>query len=95
MALTLSTVKLETITIDGQAYSPNVTVERRLRLAKASGGGDINENMLDLIAECFDEQKMEVREKLNQLSVVGVCKLQMYLLSGDEGIQAFEESEKK
>lgn len=94
MALTLNTVKLEPITIDGQVYVPDVTVERRLRLAKASGDGEITETMLDLMAECFGTQKEEVLKNLKQLSVINVCKLQMYLLSGDDGIKAFEEREK-
>ena len=94
MALTLNTVKLEPITIDGQAYVPDVTVERRLRLAKASGDGEITESMLDLMSECFGTQKEEVLKKLKQLSVINVCKLQMYLLSGNDGIKAFEEREK-
>ena len=89
MALTLNSVKTEAIVIDGQQYIPEITVERRLRLAKASSKDGMGEEMLDIIADCFGDRKDEVMEKIKHFSVTSLCELQVYLLDGEEGVARF------
>ena len=95
MALTLKTTKLEPVTIDGEVFALSLTMERRLRLAKAMSGGGFSEESLDIMAECFGDKKDIARAKLAELAFDGLCELQVYLMNGDDGVERFREATKK
>ena len=89
MQLDLSTAKLNPVTIDGEQFTPSITIERRLRLAKTTADNELGSETLDAIAECFGEKKDEIRAKLDYLTVDAMCELQVYLLNGDKGVERY------
>lgn len=96
MALNFKSIKLDAINIDGKDYFPStVTVERRMRVAKSSAGGEVTAEMLDNIAECFGDDKDELREKLNHLPVTAVFEIQLYIMNGEDAVQELREKQNK
>lgn len=95
MALTLETIKLEGVNIDGKNYTPSsVTMERRMRIAKISADGTFgNPEMLDNIAECFGDDKDEIREKLERLPITAIAEIQLYIMDGENAVQKLREKQ--
>lgn len=71
---------------------PHISTELRLRLQKDVRTGTVEElcETKDLLAECFTEKRKEIREFMDDMTIVDLQRLQTYLVGGDTMLQAME-----
>lgn len=78
--------KLEAIDFGGMVLTPQIDIEKRLRLQQADlkTPDGIRETMT-IIAECFGDKMDEVRAFMNEnMSLVDIAQLQVYLVGGQK-----------
>lgn len=86
MALSFKKNALEAISFGDLVVSPNVDIESRLRLqqTKLGSASEVME-AIAVMSECFGDKAEAVAKFMKeQMSVVDLAKVQIYLIGGDE-----------
>ena len=78
--------KLEAIDFGGMVLTPQIDIEKRLRLQQADlKTPDGIREAMTIIAECFGDKMDEVRAFMNEnMSLVDIAQLQVYLVGGQK-----------
>lgn len=91
MALTLETI--QPITLDGKKMIPKVNSELRLRLSDLSFGTDEQvAEAVNVLAECFPNDKNYAKEKIAGLTFFDMQTLQAYLIGGESAVSMITKS---
>lgn len=69
---------------------PKINTELRMRLTQLKINQSNMAEGLDLLADCFPENRQQVREFLGDMFIVDIYKLQAYLIGGKSVLDNFE-----
>lgn len=92
MALNFKKSALEAISFGDLVVTPSVDIESRLRIqqTKLGSASEVKE-AIAVMAECFGEKAEEVAKFMSeQMSIVDLAKLQVYLVGGDDMLHKVE-----
>lgn len=81
--------KLEEVEIGEFKAVPVVTAESLLRLSQANAGtAEGRKEVVRVMAECFPDRKDDAQEIIDALPIFELCRLQAYLIGGDDAVVA-------
>lgn len=80
---------LEAVEIGEFSAVPIVNAENLLRLSQVNlGTAEGREKAVEVMADCFPKAKEAAQNAIGLLPIFELCKLQAYLIGGDEAVNA-------